>query len=158
MPDLLLTIIIQFVVAGLATFGFAIIFNAPRSESMLCGITGAIGWLVYYLLIHYADFNLVASALIATGILTIFARILAVRRQNPVTLYLMTGIFPLVPGAGIYYTAYYLITDDRSAFASKGTETLEIAIAIVFGIIFGTAIPQVLFHKLVRTKKGALHS
>jgi len=144
----LLTFIIQFIVAAVATIGFAFIFNAPRKEMALCGLTGAIGWLVYYISFYCADFNPVAASLIATGILTIFARIFAVKRQNPVTIYLMTGIFPLVPGAGIYYTAYYLISGDRAAFAAKGTETLEIAIAIVFGIIFGTAIPQVLFHKL----------
>ncbi len=146
------TLILQFMVAAVATIGFSVIFNAPKQEMLLCGFTGAIGWLVYYILTTYHEFNPVASSLIATGILTVFARIFAVKRQNPVTMYLMTGIFPLVPGAGIYYTAFYLISGDRNAFAAKGTETLEIAIAIVFGIIFGTAIPQKLFHKLFQKR------
>ena len=33
-------------------------------------------------------------------------------------------------------------------FSTKGIETFEIAVAIVFGIIFGFAIPQSLFRKL----------
>ncbi len=57
-------------------------------------------------------------------------------------------IIPLVPGAGIYYTAYYLITKQHALFAQKGLETFEIASAIVLGIIFGFAIPQSLFTKI----------
>ena len=62
-------------------------------------------------------------------------------------LYLLCGIFPLVPGAGIYYTAYYLITKESALFSAKGLETFEIALAIVFGIIFGFAIPEAIFHR-----------
>mgnify|MGYP002624622553 CR=1 FL=1 len=45
--------------------------------------------------------------LVGAFILTVFSRVLAAKRKNPVTIYLITGIFPLVPGAGIYYTSYY---------------------------------------------------
>ncbi len=145
-------LIIQFIVAIFATIGFSIVFNAPKTELYLCGITGAIGWLVYYVLILF-DFNIIAANIISTFVLTIFARVFAVRRQKPVTLYLLTGIFPLVPGAGIYYTAYYFFNGERTLFGIKGTETIEIAIAIVFGIIFGTAIPQILFNKLFGHQK-----
>ena len=61
--------------------------------------------------------------------------------------YLVSGIFPLVPGAGIYYTAYYLISGMPAKCSAKGLETFEIALAIVFGIIFGFSIPETLFHK-----------
>ena len=63
-------------------------------------------------------------------------------------MFLLTGIFPLVPGAGIYYTVYALINEENQAFSSNGLQTLEIALAITFGIIFGFAVPQGLFHKL----------
>jgi uncharacterized membrane protein YjjB (DUF3815 family) len=90
----------------------------------------------------------VLSCLTATFLLTIYSRTVAVLRQSPATTYLLTGIFPLVPGAGIYYTAYYMITEQSQLFSRKGLETLEIALAIVFGIIFGFSIPQSLFGKL----------
>ena len=76
-----------------------------------------------------------------------FSRTMAVVRRNPATVYLLCGIFPLVPGAGIYYTAYYLITKESALFSAKGLETFEIALAIVFGIIFGFAIPEAIFHR-----------
>ena len=83
----------------------------------------------------------------STFVLTILSRILAVARCNPATIYLVSGIFPLVPGAGIYYTAYYLISGMPAKCSAKGLETFEIALAIVFGIIFGFSIPETLFHK-----------
>ena len=93
--------------------------------------------------------HLVAASAVATGILTIFARALAVLRKMPVTVYLLTGIFPLVPGAAIYYTAYYLFIGDTAMSSVKAIETFEVAGAIVLGIIFGFSIPQRLFGKLL---------
>ena len=145
-------IIIQFVVSMLATISFAVLFNAPKKEVPFCGLTGAFGWIVYYLITSQEISNVLAS-LVAAFCLTLLARVLAVARQNPVTVYLLTGIFPLVPGAGIYYTAYDLFTGDSAMSGAKGLETVYIAGAIVFGIIFGFGIPQALFHRLTPKNK-----
>lgn len=140
-------IIVEFFVAMVATISFAILFTAPKTEVLYCGLTGALGWAVYYGMTQN-NINFVFSALVATFCLTILARCFAVVRKNPVTMYVLPGIFPLVPGAGIYYTAYYLFIGNTEMSGFKGLETLEIAGAIVFGIIFGFGIPQWLFHKL----------
>lgn len=140
-------IIIQFVIAMLTTIAFAILFTAPKKEIIFCGLTGAFGWIVYYLFTHNG-MHLVLASGIATFCLTILARCFAVVRKTPVTIYLLSGIFPLVPGAGIYYTAYYLFIGNTEMSGFKGLETLEIAGAMVFGIIFGFGIPQALFHRL----------
>jgi uncharacterized membrane protein YjjB (DUF3815 family) len=87
----------------------------------------------------------VLPSLIAAFILTVYSRAAAVKRLCPATTYLIPGIFPLVPGAGIYYTAYFMITNQPLQSSEKGLETLEVALAIVFGIIFGSAIPQSVF-------------
>lgn len=140
-------ILLQFVIAMLATISFAVLFTAPKKEVVYCGFTGALGWIVYYILTQNGV-NLVLASMIATFCLTVLARCFAVVRKNPVTVYMLSGIFPLVPGAGIYYTAYYLFMGNTEMSGFKGLETLEIAGAIVFGIIFGFGIPQALFHKL----------
>lgn len=131
----------------LATISFAVLFSSPKKEVIYCGLTGAVAWSIYYLLTQNGVHLVLASG-IATFGLTILARCFAVVRKTPVTVYLLTGIFPLVPGAGIYYTAYYLFIGNTQMSGFKGLETLEIAGAIVFGIIFGFGIPQALFHKL----------
>ena len=133
-----MTYVIQFVLAMIATIAFALLFCAPKKELVFCGLSGALGWIVYYILFQLNG-NVVLASLVATFILTVFSRTMAVVRRNPATVYLLCGIFPLVPGAGIYYTAYYLITKESALFSARGLETFEIALAIVFGIIFGFA-------------------
>lgn len=140
-------IIIEAIVAMIATISFAILFNAPKKEVICCGLTGSLAWTVYYGMTDN-EVNSVLASLVAAFALTVLARAFAVIRKNPVTVYILPGIFPLVPGAGIYYTAYYLFIGNNEMSAFKGLETLEIAGAIVFGIIFGFGIPQRWFHKL----------
>ena len=140
-------IIVEAIVAMFATISFAILFNAPRKEVICCGLTGSLAWTVYYGMTQ-DGINSVLASLVSAFTLTILARALAVIRKSPVTMYLLPGIFPLVPGAGIYYTAYYLFIGNNEMSGFKGLETLEIAGAIVFGIIFGFGIPQRWFHKL----------
>jgi uncharacterized membrane protein YjjB (DUF3815 family) len=135
-----------------ATIGFAILFSAPKKEIVLCGVTGAIGWVIYCILTQYG-LNKVFACVIATVVLTVFSRALAIIRKNPATVYLTAGIFPLVPGAGIYYTAYYLVNSDKAMFSAKGLETFETAAAVGFGILMGFAIPQKMLRYLFGKRK-----
>lgn len=139
--------ITEFIVAMVATIGFAIVFSAPKKELFFCGVSGAIGW------IFYSIFNTMLLAptlgnVVGSAVLTVFSRALAAKRKNPVTIYLITGIFPLVPGAGIYYTSYYLIMNDMSNFSNYGLMTIKTAGAIVMGIILGMAFPQSWFNRV----------
>ena len=141
--------IVQFLVCFFATLSFAVLFSAPKRQLVFCGLTGAAGWLVY-LLVMQTEFGFGVANLAAAFTLTLMARIFAAIERNPVTVYLLAGIFPLVPGAGIYYTSYYFIMHEMEAFAAKGAETLIIAGAIAFGIVFGFALPQSAFNALPR--------
>lgn len=139
--------ILQFLVSMVATMAFAVVFSAPKKDLIFCGISGGLGW-IFYLLISSLGGGPTLGNVIGSLILTIFSRALAVACKKPVTLYLITGIFPLVPGAGIYYTSYYLIMNDMTSFSSYGLSTIKTAGAIVMGILLGMALPQQLFNKL----------
>ena len=54
----------------------------------------------------------------------------------PITIFLVSGIIPLVPGAGIYYTAYYLVTGQMSLAAVKGLEAVKNCICHCTGNYF----------------------
>lgn len=41
------TIFLHFIIAMIATLAFAVLFQAPKSEWGLCGVTGGVGWFVY---------------------------------------------------------------------------------------------------------------
>lgn len=139
--------IVQFIVCFFATLSFAVLFSAPKRQLVFCGLTGAAGWLVYLLLMH-GEAGIGVANLAAALTLTLMARIFAAVERHPVTVYLLAGIFPLVPGAGIYYTSYYFIMHEMEQFATKGAETLIVAGSIVFGIVFGFSLPQSIFNAL----------
>ena len=144
--------IIQFIVCFFATLSFAVLFSAPKRQLLFCGLTGAIGWIVY-LIIMEKDGGVALANVCASFTLTLMARIFAALNKHPVTVYLLAGIFPLVPGAGIYYTSYYFIMHEMDNFAKYGAQTLIIAGSIVFGIVFGSALPQRLFRGFSRFTK-----
>ncbi len=137
----------QIVVSMAATIAFAVLFHVPGSEYLLCGINGAIGWMVYLLCASMGT-GVVIASIWAALVLTLIARILSAIRKMPSTVFLITGIFTLVPGSGIYYASYYLIMNDLEQCAAKGMETFKIAGAIVLGIIFGLMLPQSWFNQL----------
>ncbi len=143
-------IALQFFVSMIASLSFAVLFAAPKKELLLCGFTGAVTWLVYVIFTDLNTGTIVAN-LLATFALTVFARTAAAIRKNPVTVYLISGIFPLVPGAGIYYTSYYFIMNETALSGHYGMETVKVAGAIVLGIIFGFALPQSWFSALSHT-------
>ena len=58
----------------------------------------------------------------------------------------------LVPGAGIYYTAYYFIMGDNAMALSKGIETIKIAVAIALAIVFVFSMPNPVAAALRRRK------
>ena len=130
-----------FVVAGIATIGFGITFQMPRRHYLACGLTGAVGWMVYIFGVELFSMSPAVATLVATLPLTACARFFSVRHKAPVTIFLLPGIFPLVPGAGIYYTAYYFLRDDRTLFLNKGVETLKIALAMALGIALVCSLP-----------------
>lgn len=132
--------ILQLVFAFISTFAFAVLFSAPKSQYLLCGFCGAFTWGIYLVSEHFEN-DSVLSSLFATFFLTVLARFLSVKKKNPVTIYLITGVLPLVPGAGIYYTSYYLIMNENRKSLLTGVSTLKTAGAIALGIILGFALP-----------------
>lgn len=136
-------ILVNVVCSFMGTVGFAMIFNVPKRYYLSCGLTGAAGWLVYKGTLVYASSS-VASFLGALMVVLI-SRILTVRMKCPITVFLVSGIFPLVPGAGVYYTAYYLVTNQLGLAGQKGLDSVKIAFGIVLGIVFILSIPREAF-------------
>lgn len=137
----MIEMLLQTLATFMLTVSFCVILAAPRSEWIFCGISGIVSYLVNQLILTSGIHQILAT-LGAAMALSLSSRMLAVIRRQPVTVYLMPGIFPLAPGAGIYFTAYYLIAGDMEAFSQEGMKTLETAVAIALGIVFASGLPQ----------------
>lgn len=95
----------QLLAACVGTAAFSALFGVPKKYWLDCGICGAVGWGVY-LAVMAAYQTPIIGTFAASAVLTMLSRCLAVQRKAPTLLFLVCGIFPLVPGAAIYYTAY----------------------------------------------------
>ena len=147
--------------AFVATIAFAVIFHTPRKEYLCAGATGGAGWLVYLICMGLGT-GVVTASFFAAVALTWLSRIFSFARREPVTIFLICGIFPIVPGAGIYYTGYHFFMSDNSLALSKGLETIKIAVAIALGIGIVLSLPRFLFtlcrQKPASTDNGAKSS
>lgn len=130
----------QFFLAAAGTLSFAILFACPRRCLPYCALVGAVGWLGYELLTLLGA-DAATASLLSVIPLTILTRVFAITQKTPVTVFLLSGIFPLVPGAGIYYTAYYFLQGEQELFASKGGETFKVALALALGIALVCSLP-----------------
>lgn len=137
--DIFMNVICPFV----GTIAYAVLFNVPKRYYLSCGLTGTAGWLVYAFTVTLA--SSAVAAFLGALVVVLISRMLTVRMKCPITVFLVSGIFPLVPGAGIYFTAYYLVTNQLSLAAQRGLDSIKIAFGIVLGIVFIVSIPREFF-------------
>ena len=138
--------IIELVSAAIGTVAFALLFGVPTVYYMTCGAIGAAGWMMYRTLLALG-MGTTFAVFFATVVIVLFSRFAAVRRKCPATVFMITGIFPLVPGAQLYWAAYYLVTNQLAECKASGFAAVKIMIAIVLGIIFVFEIPHKLFQR-----------
>ena len=101
---MLINAIGQLAAAFLATIAFSVLFHVPKKQYFVCGLTGTLGWLVY--LIVNLKFSNTLACFAATVVIVFCARLFAVWRKVPSNVFMISGIFPIVPGIGIYNTIY----------------------------------------------------
>ena len=133
----------QVLAAAVGTIAFSVLFSVPRVYYPYCGLIGGAGWVIYCLLITSASSP--EATFFAAIAVILLSRLFAVWERCPVTLFLIPGIFPLVPGAGVYWTAYYIVTDKLGLASETGFMALKVAVAIVLGIVLIFQLPQSLF-------------
>ena len=97
----MIRLILQVLAASAGTVGFSLLFGVPVRYYTYCGLIGGIGWLVYLCVLPGTTATI--ATFCATVVIILLSRWFAVRKRCPATLFLISGIFPLVPGAGIYW-------------------------------------------------------
>ena len=137
--------IIQAIAAFIGTVGFAVLYGVPRSEYFHVGFCSTIGWMAYLAMLRLAGATVVESNFVATLVVVLVSRFMAVDRKCPVIVFQICGVFPLIPGAGIFWTVYYIVNKELSTAVSTGFTALGVAVAIVLGIIFVTSLPGRMF-------------
>lgn len=141
------------VLAGfIGTISFAIIFEAPKKHYLTCGIIGAMGWLVYLVYMKFFK-DAIGASFASALVLTYLSRDAAFRFKAPVTIFLITGIFCIVPGIGIYRFTYNFYIGATAQAAALGIHVLKICIAISMGIVLGYELSPIFFQSYKGKRK-----
>ena len=138
-------IILQLVTAFVGSFAFALLFRVRRERLLPASLGGLLAWGVYLLMGALTDQEVVRY-FVASVVLTVYAETLARLVRCPATLFIVTASIPLIPGGSLYKTMEYFMRNDLEAFSRQALTTFLLAVALAVGMLFPTAIFQLL-HK-----------
>ena len=126
---------VRIICALFATVFIAVLFQVRKENIFAAAIGGGLGCLVNEcgLALGLGTFF---SIFLASLALASYSEIMARVRKTTVTTFLISGLFPLVPGAGMYYTMLAIVHNDLSEALSTGISTLSTAAVMALGILF----------------------
>ncbi len=125
--------LVQIIGAFIAVVSVAVTFGVPKKFLIYAGLVGAVGWAVYLVLYH-AGLSEVISMFFAALVVALISHSFARIFKTPVTLFLISGILPLVPGVGMYRIVYHLIRNSNQTAVYYFSETMQVAGMIALAI------------------------
>ncbi len=139
-------LLFEIAAAFVGTATFSVLFRVPGKMWAVCGIVGGAGWAIYAVAVELGISAAMASFL-AVAVITLLARILAVVCKAPANVILIPGIFPIIPGIGIYNMIYELFIGNTVQGLSGGFAVLKIIGAMVLGMVVVFSLPRSWFRK-----------
>lgn len=127
--------------------GFVIQFNIHGRGKYLCALGGVLSWVTYRLVLQYNG-NDIVGYFFATFVAAFYSEIIARIRKYPAISYLVISIFPLIPGAGAYYTMNYAVRGEMTLFAERGMHTISIAGVMAVGILLASSAIRIVSDRL----------
>ena len=115
--------------------GFSILFNIHGPGTLLCAFGGAITWVIFSVSLTNGCSEL-SAYFWGTCFASLYAEIMARVRKYPTISYLVVSIFPLIPGAGVYYSMQHALNGNMALFATQGMHTAAIAGTMAISILF----------------------
>ena len=137
-----LDFILNFGSSFLTALGFAILYNIPRQTIVPAGITGGIGWTIYFFLVVYLGAIDFVATMIASFFIAFASQIFARRLKTPVIIFTLPGLIPLVPGGAAYNMMRAFVEGNASLGFEHATNTFLTAGALALGLSINCAMFQ----------------
>ncbi len=143
-------ILIQSVACFIGCTGFAIIFNIHGvSGTAICSLGSVITWIIFLICTKMTG-NDLSGYFWATIFAALYGEIMARIRKYPAISYLLVSIFPLIPGAGVYYTMNHIVQGRMEAFTNKGFHTIAVAGILAVAILLVSTIVRIITVKTAK--------
>lgn len=129
--------------AFFASFGFGVMYNVPTRTLFASSISGALGWLVYYIIAFQFGLEVFIGAGAASFFIAFLSQWFARHYKMPVIVFAVPAIIPLVPGGSAYNMMRAFIEGNSEAALMFATETFLVSGAIALGLSVNSGLFQV---------------
>lgn len=130
-----------------AVIAFAVLLETPKKYVLHAGVIGAVGGFVYLFSLAH-DLGTVLAAFFSALAIALMSHTFARIFKAPVIIFLIAGILPTVPGAGMYRIVYYIILNDNAMSSYYLVQTLETAGVIALAVFIMDTIFKMRFKKV----------
>jgi len=118
---------------------FAILDRAKNTVVFLSSVGGVLTYTAEYILLQKSE-NIFLVYFLSAGVTCIYSEIMARVSKTPVTVIMLPGIIPLVPGSLIYYSMRGLLENNYEMYSSCLIEVLLSAGGIATAAALGGAL------------------
>ena len=125
---------LQLISCTIACTGFALIFKIKGKQVLYSTIGAFFTWAVYLVAYEWYPSNFVAT--LAGGMFVfLFAYIMSRVNKAPSTIFLTATMFPLIPGANLYYMMYGILVQNIELLSSEALMLVSTCLAIAAGFL-----------------------
>ncbi|WP_071393192.1 threonine/serine exporter family protein [Bacillus tuaregi] len=149
-----MTVIIQQLVTSyIASAAFGLLFNVPQKQLLQGGLSGMIGWIFYFLLVQNGIDSILASifaSILIGGIGQTFAKVY----KQPVIVFNVSGIIPLVPGGLAYDAMRHFVSNDYDIAIQLAAKALLISGGIAAGLVVSEVFTRLIVQNRLKQKSA----
>ena len=142
---------IQIIAAAAGTLGFALAFNIRGKKVFVAAFGGCLGWVLFLLMGLFLESE-VLRYFIASLLVAVYGEVMARLLKTPTTIFSVICLVPFVPGGSLYYTMTNAFSGDLSGFLKSGSNTLQLAAALSFGVVIVSTFTAYLTKHMHRLK------
>lgn len=121
--------------AAVGTVAFSVLYRVPVRYYWDIGLVGGGAWFLY-LLLNHGGFWDGGAVFIAALFVSFLSQCLAIWKKCPASMFLLTGMFPLVPGLSFYRFVYLLLIGQ----SDLGQDYLRMAVVSAIAIAVAIAL------------------
>ena len=149
--------ILNFIFSYTVSLFFGVIFDVPKRLYNTVGIVGACGWMVYTIFFDGLNTHTIYSSFFGSLALGCLSHIMARSKKEPVIIFMIPGIIPLVPGSLAYKAMQQLVTLNFTEANNTFIRTILIAGSIALGLLLSDQLSKTLnIKKYWKVKRNRL--
>ncbi|HLO03510.1 MAG TPA: threonine/serine exporter family protein [Symbiobacteriaceae bacterium] len=137
---------LMYISAFLTSAATSLAMRGPKHTILPIGVIGLLGWAGYQLGLIIWPGSGAFSAFLGALVVGVAAEVFARRLHQPTILFIIPGLFPLVPGIMAYRGTLALINGELTKAAATWVETLLYA----GGLAVGLTIPPAVLRRRIR--------